>query len=168
MADKVKIVPVSEDHIPGLRDMVETVARERLYLANTRGFTLAETQAFVKSILSGAGVQFIALTGDRSVGWCDIVRKPYRGFEHVGTLGMGVIKNERNKGIGSLLLKNTIQAAADIGITRIELETYRTNETAIHLYEKFGFETEGIKKQARILDGRIEDMVCMALIRNGE
>ena len=51
------------------------------------------------------------------------------------------------------------------GLTRIELEVYESNQPAIALYERYGFAHEGRKRRGRILDGRSEDIVCMALLR---
>lgn len=39
-----------------------------------------------------------------------------------------------------------------------------TNRPAIALYERFGFEREGVKRAARVLGGRSEDILCMALL----
>lgn len=49
-------------------------------------------------------------------------------------------------------------------LARIELEVFASNVAAIALYERLGFVHEGRKRSARILDGRIEDMLCMALV----
>jgi RimJ/RimL family protein N-acetyltransferase len=48
------------------------------------------------------------------------------------------------------------------GFTRIELEVFESNARAIALYERRGFVHEGRKRAARILDGRTEDVLCMA------
>jgi putative acetyltransferase len=44
----------------------------------------------------------------------------------------------------------------------VELEVYASNTAAIALYRRRGFEIEGVKRGIRILDGRVEDVVCMA------
>jgi RimJ/RimL family protein N-acetyltransferase len=42
---------------------------------------------------------------------------------------------------------------------------YADNAAALALYERFGFEREGVKRRARYLDGVWRDMVGMALLR---
>ena len=38
------------------------------------------------------------------------------------------------------------------------------NAAAIALYEKFGFETEGVQRNAFKVDGRYHDLVMMAVL----
>ena len=57
--------------------------------------------------------------------------------------------------------------ALQVGIEKIELGVFESNTTAIHLYDTFGFQREGIKIRARKLDGRYDNMVLMAKFLNG-
>ena len=86
------------------------------------------------------------------------------GFRHVGTLGMGILPKYRGKGLGHRLATDTIRAATDAGMERIELEVFASNERAIALYRKLGFVIEGIKRNARKLDGVYDDNIFMALL----
>jgi RimJ/RimL family protein N-acetyltransferase len=76
---------------------------------------------------------------------------------------MGVLAAYRGKGIGRNLLRSAISAARDVGITRIELEVFASNTVARRLYESAGFVEEGIKRNARIIDGKADDHISMAL-----
>ena len=55
-------------------------------------------------------------------------------------------KTFRNQGIGTLLLENLISIVSKLHLTSISLEVNEENLPAIHLYEKFGFENLGIRK----------------------
>jgi RimJ/RimL family protein N-acetyltransferase len=55
-----------------------------------------------------------------------------------------------------------LRAAEEAGLTRIELEVFASNHAAIRLYERHGFVIEGVKRGARVLDGIVDDLVCMA------
>ncbi len=164
MSEAITIEPASEKHVEGLRKAIGLVARERRYLVSLRGFSAKETAGFVRFMLEGGGVQFVGLDGDRVVGWCDIRRQPFEGFAHGGVLGMGLLSEFRGRGLGKRLLEEAIRAASEIGLTRIELEVLSSNEAALRLYRRCGFQEEGVKCRARILDGREEDLVCMALL----
>jgi len=143
---------------------VDIVARERKYLIFLEGPPLESTERFVGHLLAGGGVQMLAVTSEEVVvGWCDIVRKQREGFRHVGTLGMGILAKYRGQGLGHRLATDTIRAATEAGMERIELEVFASNERAIALYRKLGFVTEGIKRRARKLDGAYDDNVFMAL-----
>jgi RimJ/RimL family protein N-acetyltransferase len=161
----VRIVPTAEFHIPGLHAALDQVARERRYLAFLSAPPLTATREFSRALMSGAGVQMVAVTEDeRVVGWCDIVRVPMEGFGHTGRLGMGLIPAYRGQGIGRRLAQAAIDTARAAGMERIELEVLASNVTAIKLYEKLGFVHEGVKRRARHLDGAWDDNVLMALL----
>ena len=57
-----------------------------------------------------------------------------------------VKKNERNCGIGNLLLKNLISIAKNSHREKIYLEVNENNIYAIKLYEKYGFKKVGLRK----------------------
>ena len=73
--DAILVVPTTEAHIEGSQRCVDAVARERRWLDFVEGPPLAQSRAFVNTLLAGAGVQFVALdkAGDVA-GWCDVVR----------------------------------------------------------------------------------------------
>jgi putative acetyltransferase len=56
-----------------------------------------------------------------------------------------------------------------LNLTRLELEVYTDNESAIRLYERFGFEREGTLRQHAFRDGKYVDSYFMArLVPFGE
>ena len=85
-------------------------------------------------------------------------------FSHVGNLGVGVIKKYRNKGMGKALIRTALDKAKSIELTRIELTVRDGNDRALQIYKDFGFQVEGVKKNAARLDGFYEDVTDMALL----
>lgn len=160
----IRIVPIAEEHIDGFGRTVDRVARERKYLASTQGFPREATAEFVRSIVSGGGVSFVAVDDEVLAGWCDITRIRYEGQKHCGKLGMGLLSPYRGRGLGRRLIDAALEAAEPIGIWRIELEVFASNAVARRLYERVGFIEEGVKRRARIIDGVADDIVCMALV----
>jgi RimJ/RimL family protein N-acetyltransferase len=146
---------------------LDVVARERRYLAMTEGPTREQADGFLADARARGMVQEVAVAGGEVVGWCDVIRKPYPGFEHSGTLGMGLLPAYRGRGLGTRLLDAALAGAAKLGITRVELEVFASNARAIALYERRGFAREGVKEGARVLDGATDDIVCMARLLPG-
>lgn len=164
----VHIVPTAPAYIDSFNAAVDVVARERRYIGFVEGPSIESTREFVRRILAGAGVQMLAVTSaDTVVGWCDIMRNQHEGFRHVGRLGMGLLPGYRGQGVGRQLAVQTIRAARRVGIERVELDVFASNEPAIALYRALGFTTEGIKRRARKLDGQYDDNVFMALLDDG-
>lgn len=159
----VAIVPTDLHHADSLRQALGSVARERRWLAAVEPFSEVETRAFVQWNRAAGVPLFVATLGETVLGWCDIVRLyPYPGFGHNGRLGMGVVAAWRGRGLGRSLLDHALRAAPDAGFRRVELELYASNVAALRLYRSRGFRTEGIKRAMRILDGKVEDVVCMS------
>jgi ribosomal protein S18 acetylase RimI-like enzyme len=144
---------------------LDAVARERRWLAFLEAPPLEDTKAFLAAM---APIQMVAVEDDRVVGWCDVTPSPREGFRHSGTLGMGLLPELRGRGLGSRLLAATLEAARAAGLSRIELEVLASNDAAVALYERHGFRHEGRKRAARILDGRVEDLLCMARLETGD
>jgi putative acetyltransferase len=70
------------------------------------------------------------------------------------------------RGIGYQLMAALLDIADnDIGLVRVELLVYPGNEGAVHLYERFGFACEGVKRKGARRQGRLVDAVMMARIR---
>ena len=159
-----QIVPLAERHIAGLRAVVDAVARERRYLAMLRGFPLGETRAFVRARLRCRDPFFVALTGSRVVGWCDVQRVPRDTMKHGGILGMGILDGFRAQGIGSALMHATLERAKKRGFTRVELTVRKDNRRAMALYKKFRFVAEGVKRNAFRIDGKYYDLFSMAVL----
>ena len=162
MTADYRIEPTADAHVEELQAAIDAVARERRYLAAVSGFPLEQTRQFVASVAAAGGVQHVALDSGAVVGWCDIQRNPFEGFRHVGVLGIGLLPAHRGRNVGAALLERALAAAAAAGICRVELEVFASNSRARRLFERAGFVTEGIKRRARVLDGREDDVVCMA------
>lgn len=165
--NEVAIRKISQTDIEGYHACIDRVARERKYLGFTKAASIEETtKSLVEDVERGI-IRLIALADSTVVGWCHIRPDRWEGFTHAGLLGMGVVKEYRGQGIGSALLRQTLDEARHGGLERIELSVFASNITAIHLYEKFKFQTEGRKKKARKLDGNYDDIMMMALIFDG-
>ena len=160
---EIQILPIAEEHIESFHSCVDSVARERLYLAGVKAPPLAATREFVLANVANDISQFVAIFHNEVIGWCGISPLQWEGFQHGGRLGMGVHQNYRRLGIGQQLVIQTIQKAKAKGLERIELEVFASNAPAIRLYEKLDFVIEGIKKKARKLEGAYDDIIEMAL-----
>jgi RimJ/RimL family protein N-acetyltransferase len=160
----IRIIPVSEEHMESLRACLDSVARERRFLAFLEAPPEPEFRRFVMENIYRGVPHFLALARDTVVGWCDIVPRRYEGFTHIGKLGMGVRRDWRGKHLGTRLIAATLERARELKLERIELEVFASNENALSLYRKTGFEVEGVRRKARKIDGAYENIVFMALL----
>jgi RimJ/RimL family protein N-acetyltransferase len=144
--------------VPALRACLDSVARERRFLSMLEAPPLDEVAAFAAH---PDVVQLVAVEADRVVGWADVRRVRGAGVAHRGSLGMGLLASHRGRGIGGRLLAAVLDQSRSLGVTRVELQVFRSNRAALHLYERHGFVIEGEQKRARILDGVADDIFLM-------
>ena len=160
----IEIAPIAPAHIESFHRLFDNIARERRYLAALEAPPLESFRSFVLDTISQGHARFAALSDGEVVGWCDALPKPLPIHRHVGVLGMGLLPAYRGQGIGRRLLQRTLEAARTGGLSRVELTVREDNPAAIALYEKFGFECEGVQRNAFKVDGRYHNLIMMAVL----
>jgi ribosomal protein S18 acetylase RimI-like enzyme len=161
----VEIVPIAQGHIDGFHRALDIVARERRYLAFLEAPPIEATRAFVLDNIKRGHPQFVAVAASGEVvGWCDVTPMSRPTQAHRGVFGVGLLPQFRGQGIGTKLTKKALAAARAFGLHRVELTVREHNTSAIGLYGKEGFEIEGVQRDAVLVDGMYEDVVCMAVV----
>jgi RimJ/RimL family protein N-acetyltransferase len=162
----IDIASIALEHAAGFHACLDSVAKEKRYLAQTQALPLERIDGFVRDSVANDAVQFFALDGAKVVGWADIFPAWADAVKHCGTLGMGIAAGNRGQGIGERLLRACLSKALTKGITRIELEARADNQRAIKLYERVGFRHEAVKRNAMRFDGVYYDasrmLICTA------
>lgn len=117
--------------------------------------TVEQEEKWVESSRNSPNALVITCFIDGKVaGNCDI--RFYTGIKsrHRAMIGIAVLKNYWNLGIGSAMFQEMINAAQTHGSEILELEFIEGNERARCLYEKFGFRIVSHKPDAfRLKDG---------------
>jgi RimJ/RimL family protein N-acetyltransferase len=105
---------------------------------------------------------FVAETPEGIVGRLSLARDPHPASPHVADLGLMVAASHRRRGIGRALLERAVRWASEVGVEKLELHVFPHNQPAIELYERFGFEREGLRKRHYRRGGEVVDAVLMA------
>jgi putative acetyltransferase len=116
------------------------------------------------SCLDPTQIQIVAVANDALIGSAGLhpITQSLR-TRHVMSLGMGVARHWWGRGVGSELMRRLLDWADNwAGILRLELGVYTDNTRAIALYEKFGFEREGVQRALALRDGKYVDSLMMA------
>jgi putative acetyltransferase len=129
-------------------DLDRSVGEERRYLRATQ----RQADAAV----------YVAVDGDAIVGRLSVARDPHPSSSHVADLGLMVAASHRRRGIGRALLETAVAWARRVGVSKLELHVFPWNEPAIELYERFGFQREGLRRGHYLRDGVAVDAVLMA------
>lgn len=87
-----------------------------------------------------------------------------RRNKHSAYIVVGIVKDYRGKGVGTLLFDKLEQWAHLNQISRLELTVAAENTAGIALYKKRGFQIEGTKRNALWIKGECVDEYYMAKI----
>jgi L-phenylalanine/L-methionine N-acetyltransferase len=107
---------------------------------------------------------FLAEIDGLVVGRLSLGRDPHPASQHVADLGLMVAAAYRRRGVGRALLDEAVAWARRSGVRKLELHVFRWNEPAIRLYERFGFESEGLRKSHYVRGDEEIDAILMAYL----
>jgi phosphinothricin acetyltransferase len=74
----------------------------------------------------------------------------------------------RGAGVGTALLRRTVDAADGGGLWTLQTAIFPENRASIALHHKLGFRTVGIRERIGRLDGRWRDTVMLERRRPGD
>ncbi|HEV8166945.1 MAG TPA: GNAT family N-acetyltransferase, partial [Actinomycetota bacterium] len=110
------------------------------------------------------GAMFVAEAGGELVGQVGMELARYG----VADLGMLVAAGWRGRGVGSALVAAGLAWAREAGAHKVALQVWPHNQAAVALYEKFGFQREGLlRRHYRRRNGELWDAVVMGLLLDG-
>lgn len=160
---EIQIRPIRKEDISGLNE----IRRQPAVTENTLGLPserIERTEEFFNRLGPDDHV-FVAVTGSTVVGMGALFVNSGK-LRNMGRLVLMVHGDFQNKGIGSSLLNTLLHLADhDLGLIRLELDVVVDNESAIHLYKKFGFEIEGRLKKAHFSRGEYQDIFIMGRVK---
>ena len=85
---------------------------------------------------------------------------------HAGQFGVAVHDAYVGRGAGTALLAAALDLADNwLNLKRVELSVYADNTRAIALYQRFGFEREGLQRAYSWRNGAYADSLTMARLR---
>jgi len=104
----------------------------------------------------------VAEVGGRVVGGANPARGRWRKNAHTAEFGIAITREFRGLGIGEALLTAGLDWARSVDVRKVWLGVFATNDRAIRLYRRLGFEEEGRLRDQVVLDGRPVDEVFLA------
>ena len=143
----------------GLLEYMKITAAETPFLLRTPEevtMTVENEERYLsRSLADPNSLMILCFVEGELAGNCNLSRRTKKKNAHRGSLGIALVKEFWNLGIGTALLSEIISAARDWGLHQLELEVIEGNDRAMALYRKLGFETVGFTPDAiRTEDGR--------------
>lgn len=116
-----------------------------------------EKMLFEKKNASSNEAMIMCIVDGKVVGNCEINFFQGMKTRHRANIGIALISNFWNQGIGTKMIQEMIRLAEAMeGVMQIELEFVEGNVRARQLYEKMGFRITGVRPNAiRLKDGTL-------------
>lgn len=110
---------------------------------------------FYSSMISKDTIYLVVEKDGEIVAYCGLLQ----ALDEADITNVAVKKESRGQGIAFAMLKELMRLGEEKGINAFTLEVRKSNEAALALYEKLGFEVAGIRKN--FYDLPKEDAVIM-------
>lgn len=155
----------AEDLLIMLQDCVATSDFLLLVPAETM-LTMEQERAWLSDVIADQNtIMIVAINNDKIIGNAELRIGPVYKQRHRAMLGITIIEEWRNLGLGTVLINTLITIARkNENIEVISLEVFASNRHAITLYERMGFQKEAqIKNAFKQVDDTYVDNIIMTL-----
>jgi RimJ/RimL family protein N-acetyltransferase len=143
--------------------VIADVATEGRWIGTQAPVDVAARAESVRTMLADGDVLWVVEEEGVVVGTLGLHQT---GIEGVMSLGMALVDHARGRGGGHACMRTALAwARANPALHKVELEVWPDNARAIALYEAYGFEREGLRRDHyRRRDGSLRSSVIMALL----
>jgi RimJ/RimL family protein N-acetyltransferase len=107
-------------------------------------------------------VMFVAEEDGEIVGNVGFIGGKLAELAHAGEFGLSVERDRRGGGIGTRLVRALEEWAPAHGVSRIEVQAFSTNPGSLRLYERLGYEHEGLLRRGAMVDGEPVDVYVLS------
>lgn len=152
--------------------LVQSVKKQiahSIYIPKTEDefiLTVEQEKQWISSfIVTSNSLLLVAEYENEIIGNIDLTGHTRKAMQHTAVIGMGMLLEYRNVGLGQLLMKCAISwAKQNPQLELLWLQVYTENHLGVSLYKKMGFEENGILKNYFKQDGRYYDNLTMSLV----
>ena len=157
----MRVRPATADDAEAFAEVLRAVADEGRWIGTEAPVDIAEQAARMRGLLDRGEVLWVLEDGDgRIVGCLGLHDTRARG---VVSLGMAIVADARGAGGGRTLMDAAMAWLAGSDLHKVELEVWPDNARAIALYERYGFEVEGLRRDHYLRrDGSLRSSLIMA------
>lgn len=147
-----------------LLHFINSLVEEDTFILMNKRKTLREEKVWLKEKIkrmgTGEGVSIVAEINRKIVGHCEIKPSTERS-PHVGEIGMAILKEYRDIGIGKRMLQELIKIGKKMKFKFLFLGVFEVNKVGLKLYEKFGFKEVARLPKFFMYKGRYIDDILM-------
>lgn len=125
-----RIIPMTAEHVAGIKKVDDSCFESPWSL-----------KAFESELENPIAFYFVAVKDDEVIGYCGY----WWTFGEAQITNVAVSPEYRQKGIASALMDEMTNHCREMDVFSITLEVRVSNNAAISMYEKYGFERVGLR-----------------------
>jgi RimJ/RimL family protein N-acetyltransferase len=124
----------------------------------------AQSRRILKSLANPAELHLVAMYGEELAGEADISGGRHARLRHVAKVSISLAERWRGRGLGEIMMRALLDWAQEHPvIARVTLAVFEPNVPARRLYEKLGFQVEGVRVgEIRLAPDRYVDDLILA------
>ncbi len=150
-----------------LRLQLDNETQFMLFEPGERNIDLDEQRRQLENVLSQEKqMVFVAEDNGKLVGYLGAIGGTVQRTRHSVEIVIGILQDFTGQGIGTQLFTAIEQWARQQHLHRLELTVMTHNTAAIALYKKQGFEVEGTRRHACVINGQYVDEYYMSKLLN--
>ena len=150
--------------LDNLLNFVNSLVEEGVEIGCNKKITRAyEAEYLAKSLIElgkDKKIAIVAEVGSKFAGQLE-VQFPSGAARHVGSLVISLKQNYRGLGIGTEMMKEAEVQSRRLGLKLITLEVFATNQGAIRLYKRLGYDIVGKIPKGFLKDNQYIDKIIM-------
>lgn len=126
---------------------------------------ITEEESWIRTLIARPNaLLLVAEHNGQLIGNIDLTGNSRKVMQHTAVVGMGMLSEWRNVGLGTALLEKAISWAKDNEILEmLWLQVYTANTAGIQLYQKMGFQENGTIPQFFKHEDLYFDQMTMSL-----
>jgi RimJ/RimL family protein N-acetyltransferase len=164
--EKTVLRPFTGADVDLMWEIIEDPEVERFTFSPGNELTLDRVRSWYRSLSDRPDRLDLAVT-DRGTGELvgEVVLHEWDPHARSCTFRTLIGPRGRDRGIGTEATRLIVgHGFEQLGLHRIQLEAYSHNHRALRVYEKVGFRTEGVRREAQFRNGAWLDEVIMAVL----
>lgn len=162
--ETVRLRPGVPDDATPVLDMINAVARERVYiLSDSFNISIEAERAFLASFDGAKGLMLVGeAPNERIVACADAHREAGGGAaktRHAAWVGISLARDYRGRGLGKAIIGELVAWARGAGVRWLGAEVFATNQRSQGLFRRMGFVEQGRLLGHVCVDGRFVDLI---------
>jgi len=132
---------VALDDVERLLGFFAGLSEQSRYWFRPHGFDRDQAERIANDACGPQTFRLVAVFDDRIIGYAWF--EPFQTWPDIPTVGLGVVDEFHDRGLGRAMMRALIERAREIGCAGLRLSVCKDNPRAQHLYTSLGYRIDG-------------------------